>query len=287
MSYVPVILTHRGLDPDQANYFGESTKEAFLDQLTRGYGLEFDLHFTKDDAMPVLHDATLKRFTSGADMRAISEVTFDELQHMPNSGTITTIPDLFEQIAHIQSPGVWSALHLKHMHQNEVEMEKLLRVLTDVDHSLFVIFDVAPQAAIYLKEKDADLRLYASVAHSHDIERYNTAVGGTLISLDELEAHKTLYAGAWLDEWDLADKDGGTKTLYNQKVFDRLRAGGFGIALVTPELHGTSPGLLGGEAHPDAATRELLNTRLADIIALEPDALCTDYPDYVRNLAHH
>jgi hypothetical protein len=66
-------------------------------------------------------------------------------------------------------------------------------------------------------------------------------------------------------------------------VFKILKDEGLKVALVTPELHGTSPGLLGGEAHPDA-DKNCLFDRIQEIIDLQPDALCTDYPEEVGKL---
>ena len=60
---------------------------------------------------------------------------------------------------------------------------------------------------------------------------------------------------------------------------------GYKIALVTPELHGTSPGLYGGESHKDAKDKETLFKRIKEILSLKPDAVCTDYPEEVRIIA--
>ena len=65
-----------------------------------------------------------------------------------------------------------------------------------------------------------------------------------------------------------------------------MRGVGAKIALVTPELHGTSPHLLAGEAHPDApkGDTETLFKRIKEIIDLKPNAICTDYPEEVSKL---
>ena len=76
------ILTHRGLEPEKDKYFAESSRESFADQISRGFGLEFDLQATKDGGFAVLHDQTLSRPTEGLDDRKISEVTLPELLKM-------------------------------------------------------------------------------------------------------------------------------------------------------------------------------------------------------------
>ena len=152
------------------------------------------------------------------------------------------------------------------------------------------MFDATPLIGREIKIHFPSLQIAASVAHPYDIERYQTAAQGTLLSLEDFLDHSNLYSWAWLDEWDLVlrhpdgDIDSEGKRLYTQEVFDKLRSYHFKIALVTPELHGTSPGLLGGEAHSDAKTPSILFARIAQILSLKPDALCTDFPEEVRAL---
>ncbi|OHB13026.1 MAG: hypothetical protein A2Y49_00005 [Candidatus Zambryskibacteria bacterium RIFCSPLOWO2_12_39_8] len=254
------ILTHRGLDPAKKPYFPESSREAFEDQLGRGFGLEFDLQFTKDGQMIVSHDPVMD---------------------LSNSHLIS-LSDLLSLI--MKSGAELSALHLKHTWQKTEYLDKLLVELQKVDTERFIIFDVKIETAKYLKERNPKLHLASSVSHQYDIERYNGVVGGTLITIEEAIENKDLFDWVWLDEWDLTDKDGGVKSLYNKENFELLRKNNLKIALVTPELHATSPGLLGGESHQDAKDHQTLVKRLHEIITLKPDAICTDWPDLVTSL---
>ena len=145
------------------------------------------------------------------------------------------------------------------------------------------VFDTKIETARYLKESLPALPLSPSAAHPYDIIRYNEYAGKTLIPLESALANKNLFSWIWLDEWDLLDR-GGLKTLYNRENFIRLKEAGYKIAVVSPELHATSPGLLGGEAHADAADKDKLTARLKKIIELEPDAICTDHPDLLKSL---
>ncbi len=275
------IITHRGLDYDIDNFHKENTLQAFMDQLERGYGLEFDVRFTKDGALVVIHDADLKRMTGGTDLRKISDISFTELTHMDFGGdTLTGFDHLLSLIQTKSAPGAISAVHFKSAVQTPERIDQILASLKKIDPSLFMAFDLTRESATHIHHKNPHLQLAASVSHPYDIERFNSVVGGTLMTLDDIIAHKNLFTWAWLDEWDRADKNGGTKTLLNEETFSRLRKAGIKIALVTPEMHATSPGLLGGEAHPDATNE----ARLKEILALEPDAVCTDRPDYVRTL---
>lgn len=248
------ILTHRGLDPSKKGYFDESSLEAFEDQLARGYGLEFDLR----PDLTVAHDQDLGRITG--------------------RGTLITLPEL---LTRIHAAGLLAALHLK----SGVQTPALLDTLLRHDLSGLIIFDVTIETARYLKAKNSTLALAPSVAHPYDVERYNHVVGDTLYTIEEVLAHRELFEWVWLDEWDRADKDGGVKKFYTQELFDTCRAAGLKIALVMPELHATSPGLLGGESHEDARTTKALDVRWREILSLGPDAVCTDYPDQVRAIA--
>ena len=135
-----------------------------------------------------------------------------------------------------------------------------------------------------IKQKIPTIQLAPSVAHSYDIKRYNQAVGGTLISVEDALNHKELCDWVWLDEWDLFGPGNSQKKFYTHDTFSSLRNAGYKIALVTPELHSTSPGLLGGESHPDASSKGKLFTRIKEIITFSPDAICTDYPEEVKKV---
>ena len=178
-----------------------------------------------------------------------------------------------------------SALHLKGKFQEPKYLNILLSYLANAKEALnrMLIFDVKAETAKYFKTKLPELNLAPSVAHPYDIKRYNDAVKGTLLSIEEAITNKDLFSWVWLDEWDLADENSGAKKFYTPETFEALKKNGLKIALITPELHGISPGLLGGEAHPDAVKERLFN-RIQEIIDLGPDAFCTDYPEEVKEL---
>jgi glycerophosphoryl diester phosphodiesterase len=278
------IITHRGLDPSQKSYFKESSFEAFCDHLSRGFGLEFDLQFTKDNKIVISHEDTLKKISSGEDERRFEDLTLEEIVTMSfEDSHITSFEKLLEIIGEKQSPNTLSAIHLKHKNQTIEKLEIILSYLKEVDTSKYKLFDVTIEAAKYLKEKHSSIQLAPSVSHPFDIERYNDAVGGTLTTLEKAIENNKIFSWVWLDEWDLIDANNKIKKLYTEEVFEIIRSHGMKIALVTPELHATSPGLLGGESHQDAETREKLFARIQEILELKPDAVCTDYPDAIKN----
>ncbi|MBI5078282.1 MAG: hypothetical protein HZB11_02900 [Candidatus Yonathbacteria bacterium] len=279
-------ITHRGLDPSIKDYFVESSREAFKDQLTRGFGLEFDLQLTKDNRIIILHDSTLSRISNEKDERKICQVTEEEILSMEFRGChLVSFDTLLTLIQDNQAPNAISAIHLKQRNQDKETLDIILSYLEHQDTTKFLVFDVTLETAKYIKGKNSKINLAPSVAHPFDIVRYGSAVGGTLMDLETALKHKDLFSWVWLDEWDITGENNCTKLFYTEEVFNKIRKANIKIGLVTPELHATSPNLLGGEGHPDAADKDGLFARIKEIIKLKPDAICTDYPDYVNNLS--
>src|SRR3989339_2011785 len=280
------IITHRGLNPAYPDFPAESTHEAFTEFLKNGWGLEFDPCLTKNNEIVIFHDDNLKRITGGAKTEKFSDLTASEIKKIrlgKNGYRFCFLDELLDEIARHGTP--LSAVHVKSRLQKKNQLDILLDYLKNFPRVLknLLLFDITIETARYLKEKMPGLVLTPSVAHPYDIERYGASTGGTLYSVDDAIKNKNLFDWVWLDEWDLADKNGGTKKLYREENFSRLKNAGLKIALVTPELHGTSPGLLGGEAHPDADKNRLF-PRIREIIDLKPDAVCTDHPEAVQKM---
>ncbi|MEN9327869.1 MAG: Glycerophosphoryl diester phosphodiesterase family [Candidatus Parcubacteria bacterium] len=277
------IITHRGLEPSKPTFYSESSYEAFADHLQRGFGIEFDPNFLLDGNIVLAHDSSLSRMSNGKDTRPFAELKTEDVQTiiLPH-GRLCFFAELMEMIESSVAPV--HSLHFKGIFQEQLYADVLLSHLETVLHLLprIILFDVKPDIAAYMKAQLPTLLLAPSVAHTYDIERYNNAVHGTLLSVEEALRYKNIYDWVWLDEWDLQDKDGGQKQFYTKETFETLKHVGYKISLVTPELHGTSPGLLGGEAHPDAKDKQTLFNRIKEILDLQPDAVCTDYPEEVR-----
>lgn len=279
------IITHRGLEPSEGNFFPESSYEAFENQLSRGYSIEFDPNFISDDIV-VSHDSNLKRITNGKEDRDLENLSIDEIKNIrygnDKTGSIPSLTEIFELLSRHKDRT--HAMHLKGKFQKEPYTIWLAKILSKYLHIVdqILVFDLKPEVASVLKKAIPSIHLASSVSHKYDVERYGQVTGGTLLTPEEAVGFRHLYDWVWLDEWDLTDRDKKTKTLYNRDVFSFLRSHGYKIALVTPELHGTSPGLLGGESHPDASSKERLFRRIEEVISLSPDAICTDYPEEVK-----
>ncbi len=280
-----IILTHRGLEPTNNDFFPESSYEAFKNHLGREFNIEFDLCFSKD-RMIVSHDSSLKRITNSKDEREFKEIYWDELKEIKYGKKRDRIPTLIEVFDLIKnSNSTLNALHVKGKYQEKQFIVPLIQLLRQYKEIIprTLIFDLKPETARYIKQNLPGINLAPSVAHEYDIKRYNNSVNGTLISLEEAMKYKQegIYDWVWLDEWDLTDENNQAKKLYTKENFELLKKVGYKIALVTPELHGTSPGLYGGESHQDAKNKKTLFKRIKEIINLKPDAVCTDYPEEV------
>ncbi len=84
---------HRGLH-DSGKGIPENSMAAFRLAADRGYGIELDVHLTRDGRLAVIHDDSLLR-TAGVDVKA-SDLTAEELAQYRLEGTEERIPFLEE-----------------------------------------------------------------------------------------------------------------------------------------------------------------------------------------------
>lgn len=86
------VYAHRGASSEQP----ENTLQAFQRALRHGvYGIELDVHLSKDLVPVVIHDTTVDRTTNGKG--AVAELTLDQLQAL-DAGDGTRIPTLAETL---------------------------------------------------------------------------------------------------------------------------------------------------------------------------------------------
>lgn len=256
-----LILSHRGINLAKTPSSFESSRIELLLRLEEGFSLEIDPLLLADNNIVISHDDSLVRLL-GID-RKLSTMRLEEAESLGfiSLSSLLSILESYPQTMH--------ALHIKHFWAES--LEPLIENLSSTKKVF--LFDLIPAVAKKIKERLPHLELGASVCHPYDIMRFGKYTGNTLLSIDEFLECGDLYTWAWLDEWDRSDLSGGKKALYTNEVTKKLK--GKKIAIVSPELHRTSPGLLGGEVHPDS-----LETRWGEIKKLNPDALCTDYPEY-------
>lgn len=287
------ILTHRGLEPGNRDFpWGESTFEAFQNHLERGFGIEFDVIGLADGTILVSHDSNLSRMSGGIDRREVKDLKISDVQALDYvKGKLCTLEDLFELLIGT-CPGQINAMHIKDRCQRQPMLDQLCTVLRKYDKksdilSRIMLFDLRQDSAVYIRKKLPSVILAASVCDYFDVLRYSSAVGETLLRVSDIRKQPGLFQWAWLDEWDTTGPDGQSKKFYTESIFQDIRSMGMFIAVVSPELHALSPGLLGGESHQDAASNERLFKRMNEILSLQPDAICTDYPEEARRLISH
>jgi len=271
LASTPAIISHRGLEPMCRSFWSESSFEAFCSHLDRGFSIEFDPMFTTDGII-IVHDSTTLRLT-GESLQFKSMSTSQALSVRLERGRMCTLEELLCKIS--LSDTTTNALHLKGDRQTPNNVSRLCKTLGKFPLSLnkLIIFDLRLESAQQIKVCFPNIRLSASVSHESDIKRFNSVVHDTLFSIDQLIEHKSLFEWAWLDEWDLTDKE----PFISSETFIKLRRHGFKLAVVSPELHGTSPGRLANEVHPDSVSISKLMLRWEQILGLAPDAICTDY----------
>ena len=88
---------HRGLWNEDRP---ENSLPAFQAAVEHGFGMELDVHITKDDHLVVFHDDTLTRICG--DDRRVENLTLAELRQLQLNGTACRIPTLDEVLEIVQ-----------------------------------------------------------------------------------------------------------------------------------------------------------------------------------------
>lgn len=138
---------HRGLH-NSGQGVPENSMLAFRLAAERGYGVELDIHLTRDGRLAVIHDDSLLR-TAGVDVKA-SSLTADELGQYRLEGTDEKIPFLEEVLPLFEGKAPLIV---------ELKVEKNAAALAGAACELLDRFDVDyciesfhPQAIIWLKK---------------------------------------------------------------------------------------------------------------------------------------
>lgn len=133
----PLIIAHRGLSGIKL----ENTNEAFkLASAHTYYGIETDVHVTKDKKFIICHDDNLLR-TSGVDM-IIEESLYDDLKKVKlYNGEV--LPDLEDYINICKSSNKYAVLELKNHMESQMIEECIKRIsdLNYLDKTIIISFD--------------------------------------------------------------------------------------------------------------------------------------------------
>ncbi|MGE0528899.1 MAG: glycerophosphodiester phosphodiesterase [Bdellovibrionales bacterium] len=274
-----LIFAHRGLDLDRSSPPHENSLAAFELAAERGWSIELDVQMEKKGELLIAHDSHMSRWTRGQDPRGWREVDRAETAEMEaRLGRLGRLSDVLELCR--RYGGLHVALHLKGSNHDEEFIAQLMKELRAWKslQSRLLVFDLSPHIAQTLRDEFSDIGLALSVADEFDVSRYQAVTGGTLYTVDQALAARSCCDWVWLDEWNRKGPCETRKALYSEDRVSALRDAGYKIAIVSPELHRL-------EGHEDAVSDNLLEARWREICQWRCDAICTDYPARIAQLA--
>ena len=122
---------------------------AFTRAVEAGYGIELDLHLTRDGKLAVIHDASLKR-TCGVDLK-IEDLTLAEARDYPLEESDERIPEFCDFLRLVDGK-VPLVVELKAEGRNEKALtDAAMRALADYT-GLYCVESFSPAVVDYLKK---------------------------------------------------------------------------------------------------------------------------------------
>lgn len=139
---------HRGLHhkPDVA----ENSMTAFRRAVTEEFGIELDVHLTKDKKLAVIHDSSLQR-TCGTDLY-IEEVTLEKAQSYFLEKSKDVIPS-FEEVLCAVGGKVPMIIEIKPSGHNNKELTDAVMTALEGYKGLYCIESFSPSVVGYLRSK--------------------------------------------------------------------------------------------------------------------------------------
>lgn len=98
MEYNRTMFAHRGYH-NREKYIPENSMAAFRAAVNHGYGIELDIHITKDGRLAVFHDDTLERMCQAPG--TVESYTLAELQKFHLLNTPERIPELKDVLSYV------------------------------------------------------------------------------------------------------------------------------------------------------------------------------------------
>ena len=143
---------HRGLH--QKPQIAENSMTAFRHAVSKGYGIELDVHLTADGKLAVLHDSSLKR-TCKVDLK-IEDITLKEAQNFPLEAGDDRIPE-FEKVLKLVDGKVPLVIELKTAGKNHRQLtDRVMKALSGYRGS-YCVESFNPAVVRYLKQKYPDV----------------------------------------------------------------------------------------------------------------------------------
>ena len=142
---------HRGLHKAG---IPENSMAAFAAAKAAGYGVELDVHLTKDGELVVIHDSTLERVTG--EIGIVEERTLEQLRRCRLEGTNETIPE-FNQVLTLFDGKVPLIVELKPYKGNHKRLAQAACALMDHYQGAFCMESFDPRCLIWLKKHRPDI----------------------------------------------------------------------------------------------------------------------------------
>ena len=181
----PVYLTaHRGV----TEYAPENTLPAIEGAIENGfYGVEFDIHTTKDGVWILNHDSTVDKMTDGSG--EISEMTFDEIQQftVDHGNGIENyenlkLPKFEDALAIIKESTLIPYIEIKGY--DPVAFRNLIELIEEhglSERAVIISFDM--EALLGIREIDKDIQLMF-ITNDLTMEDLNTCLENGNIGID-------------------------------------------------------------------------------------------------------
>lgn len=144
---------HRGLH-DAAAGVPENTLLAFRRAVEHGYGMEFDVRFTADGQLVVMHDDDLERMTGFKGK--VSRTTLSQLEALRVGGTDQTIPR-FEQVLELVDGRVPLIVELKVCGDDYASLAEAVCRVLDGYSGPYVIESFDPRLVNWLRKNRPDI----------------------------------------------------------------------------------------------------------------------------------
>ena len=122
-------LIHRGIVNKK---FKENTLKSFKTSFKKGYGIETDIHATKDNQFICFHDFTLRRIYS--DNRSVNKLNFSQIKNI-SKNKIPLLNDLLKQ----SKNKYFVFIEIKPLLSNE-QIKKLLKETSKYKKCVFISF---------------------------------------------------------------------------------------------------------------------------------------------------
>ena len=145
-----VRYAHRGLHEIQ-NGVPENSLLAFRLAKENGYGIELDVHLSKDGKLVVEHDDTLRR-TCGADLK-IEETDWNTLSSLRLEGTEEQLP-LLEEVFDLIDGKVPLLIELKVVGGNFAKLGQAVSLALKEYHGPYCIESFEPRALRWFRQND-------------------------------------------------------------------------------------------------------------------------------------